>query len=104
MAGLNGTRNQEHVEIALPSKVIEYVACGLPILAFPHEAIKYFIERNNVGIVGEHVDDIARQLREVDPSEFRWNLETCRQSVIIEEKIGRLVDFYQQLIEKWSRS
>jgi glycosyltransferase involved in cell wall biosynthesis len=99
-AGLNGARNREHLEIALPNKVIEYVACGLPILAFPHEAIKYFIERNGVGIVGENVDDIARQLREVDPSEFRSNLRKCRQKVIIEDKIGQLIDFYRQLVEK----
>jgi hypothetical protein len=99
-AGLNATRNRAHLEIALPNKVIEYVACGLPVLAFPHKAMKYFIERNGVGIVGEHVDDIARQLAELDSSEFRSNLEKCRESVIIEEKIGQLIDFYRQLIEK----
>jgi glycosyltransferase involved in cell wall biosynthesis len=99
-AGLNGARNREHLEIALPNKVIEYVACGLPILAFPHEAIKYFIERNGVGIVGKNADDLARQLGEVDLSEFRSNLRKCRQSVIIEEKIRQLIDFYRQLMEK----
>ena len=82
--------------------MIEYVACGLPVLAFPHEAIEYFIERNGVGIVGESVDDLARQLGEVDLSEFRSNLEKCRQGVIIEEKIGQLIDFYRQLVEKFT--
>jgi glycosyltransferase involved in cell wall biosynthesis len=99
-AGLNATRNRVHLEIALPNKVIEYVACGLPVLAFPHEAMKYFIERNHVGIVGKNVDDLARQLGEVGLSEFRSNLEKCRQSVIIEEKIAQLIDFYRQLVEK----
>jgi glycosyltransferase involved in cell wall biosynthesis len=99
-AGLNATRNREHLGIALPNKVVEYVACGLPVLAFPHEAIKYFIERNRVGIVGKSVGDIARQLAELDPSELRSNLEKCSQSVIIEEKIGQLIDFYRQLVEK----
>ena len=101
-AGLNATRNREHLEIALPNKVVEYVACGLPVLAFPHEAIKYFIERNGVGIVGENVNDLARQLGEVDLSEFRSNLEKCRQGGIIEEKIGQLIDFYRQLVEKFT--
>jgi len=99
-AGLNEARNREHLEIALPNKVIEYVACGLPVLAFPHEAIKYFVEVNRVGIVGKNVDDLARQLGEVAPSEFRSNLRKCRQSMIIEEKIGQLIDFYGHLIEK----
>jgi glycosyltransferase involved in cell wall biosynthesis len=101
-AGLNATRNREHLEIALPNKVIEYVASGLPVLAFPHEAIEYFIEGNGVGIVEENVDDLALQLGEVDLSEFRSNLEKCRQGVIIEEKIGQLIDFYRQLVEKFT--
>lgn len=99
-AGLNATRNRGHLEIALPNKVIEYVACGLPVLAFPHEAIKYFIETNCVGIVGRTVDDIARQLAELDPSQLKSNLEKCGQSLVIEEKIGLLIDFYRQLVEK----
>ena len=99
-AGLNATRNREHLEIALPNKVIEYVACGLPVLSFPHEAIKYFVESNRVGIVGKNVGDVAKQLAELDPSELKSNLKKCRQSVIIEEKIGRLIDFYRQLVEK----
>ena len=101
-AGLNATRNREHLEIALPNKVVEYVACGLPVLAFPHEAIEYFIERNGVGIVGKNVDDLARLLAELDSSELGSNLEKCRRGVIIEEKIGQLIDFYRQLIEKFT--
>jgi glycosyltransferase involved in cell wall biosynthesis len=99
-AGLNATRNREHLEIALPNKVVEYVACGLPVLAFPHEAIKHFIENDHVGIVGKNADDIARLLAELDSSELRSNLEKCTQSLIIEEKIGQLIDFYRQLVEK----
>lgn len=83
-----------------PSKVIEYVACGLPILAFPHKAIRYVIEKKRVGIVGKSVGDIARQLAQLDLSELKSNLKKCRQSVIIEEKIGQLIDLYRRLVEK----
>jgi glycosyltransferase involved in cell wall biosynthesis len=99
-AGLNPARNRKHLEIALPNKVIEYVACGLPVLAFPHKTIKNFIERNRVGLVGNDVQDVARRLASVDPSELRSNVERCRPTLIIEEKIGRLVRFYQRLIEQ----
>jgi glycosyltransferase involved in cell wall biosynthesis len=101
-AGLNARRNRGHLEVALPNKVIEYVACGLPVLSFPHEAIEYFIKTHRVGIVGKSIDDIAAQLAEFDPSQLKPNLERCRQSMVIEEKITLLIDFYRQLVEKKS--
>jgi glycosyltransferase involved in cell wall biosynthesis len=86
-AGLNIASNTEHLEIALPNKVIEYVACGLPVLVFPHNAIRHFIEKGGVGLVGKNVHDLAEQLAYLDPSELKSNVEKCTQSVIIEDKI-----------------
>lgn len=99
-AGLNIASNIEHLEIALPNKVIEYVACGLPVLAFPHNAIRHFIEKGGVGLVGKNVHDLAEQLAYLDPSELKSNVEKCTQSVIIEDKIGQLIDLYQLLIDQ----
>jgi glycosyltransferase involved in cell wall biosynthesis len=99
-AGLNPAKNRKHLEIALPNKVIEYVASGLPVLAFPHKTIKDFIERNRVGVVGKDVQDVARRLAIVDSSELRSNVERCRPTLIIEERIGTLVRFYRRLIEQ----
>jgi hypothetical protein len=50
--------------------------------------------------VGKSVGDIARQLAQLDLSELKSNLKKCRQSVIIEEKIGQLIDLYRRLVEK----
>ena len=86
-AGLNIASNTEHLEIALPNKVIEYVACGLPVLVFPHKAIRHFIEKGGVGPVGKNIHDLAEQLAYLDPSELKSNVEKCTQSVIIEDKI-----------------
>jgi hypothetical protein len=101
-AGLNRAKNRKHLEIALPNKVIEYVACGLPVLAFPHRTIKNFIERNRVGVVGRDVQDVARRLAGVDPSELSSNVERCRPTLIIEERVGALVRFYHRLIEQYA--
>jgi glycosyltransferase involved in cell wall biosynthesis len=102
-AGLNTARNRKHLEIALPNKVIEYVACGLPVLVFPHKTIKNFIERNRVGVVGKDVQDVARRLAGVDASELRSNVERCGATLIIEERIGALVRFYRRLMERYPR-
>lgn len=101
-AGLNRGRNRKHLEIALPNKVIEYVACGLPVLAFPHKTIKEFIEKTRVGIVGRSVDDIAKQLANLDPSELKSNVEKQRQSLTLEQRIRQLVDFYDRLINQYA--
>lgn len=99
--GLNTARNRKHLEIALPNKVIEYVACGMPVLAFPHKAIEYFIEKNRVGLVGRNVDGLARQLAKVNLSELRLNVEKHRHHLVIEEKIGQVIKFYQELIDRY---
>jgi glycosyltransferase involved in cell wall biosynthesis len=99
-AGLNTAKNRKHLEIALPNKVIEYVACGLPVLAFPHRTIRNFIERNRVGVVGKDVHDVAGRLASADPSELRSNIERCRPTLIIEQKIRVLLRFYQRLMEQ----
>jgi len=96
-AGLNRARNREHLEMALPNKVVEYVACGLPVLAFPHSEIRQFIENNHVGIVGKDVDDLAKHLASVDICELKSSVEKYGQGVVIEKKIWRLIDFYTQV-------
>ncbi len=100
--GLNRARNRKHLEIAIPNKVFEYVVCGLPVLAFPHKAVRRFIERNGVGLVGENVDDLAKKLAKLDPSELQSNIERISQRLMIEEKIGRLIGFYQRLIYQYA--
>ena len=99
-AGLNIASNTEHLEIALPNKVIEYVACGLSVLAFPHNAIRHFIEKGGVGLVGKNVHGLAEQLAYLDPSELKSNVERCTRSVIIEDMIGQLIDLHQPLIDQ----
>ena len=63
--------------------------CGIPVLAFPHQAIKYSSERDRVAVVGQNVDDAARWLVQQDPSELRSNLGRCRRSLLREDKIGQ---------------
>ncbi len=96
-AGLNMVGNKRHLEMALPNKVIEYVACGLPVLAFPHREIRRFIERNRVGIVGRNVDELAKLMANADLSELQSNVERHRQNLTIEEKIHHVVDFYERI-------
>lgn len=96
-AGLNMVGNKRHLEMVLPNKVIEYVACGLPVLAFPHREIRRFIERNQVGIVGKNVDELAELMVNIDLPELQRNVERHRQNLVIEERIPHVVDFYERI-------
>lgn len=43
-AGFNRAKNEEHLDVAFPNKIMEYIACGLPVLAFPHKTLRSFIK------------------------------------------------------------
>ena len=42
-AGFNNATNKKHLDVTLPNKLFEYIACGLPVLSFPHRTQKKFI-------------------------------------------------------------
>ena len=104
-AGFNSKRNKRAVDVILPNKIIEYVAAGLPILAFPHKTIKNFIERNSVGITFETYGELARRLKEGGREDSSYEEKRMRRSTLklrrkltIEKNIGILIELYKDLI------
>jgi glycosyltransferase involved in cell wall biosynthesis len=97
-AGFNGAANNEHLELAFPNKIIEYVACGLPVLAFPHKTIQRFIEQYGVGLVFDDIDDLEELLKSGSPSNIRETVLNSRHCFAIENQISSVVDFYEQII------
>ncbi len=97
-AGLNRAENNKHLEIVLPNKVTEYIASGLPILAFPHKTIKRFIENNDVGLTFSNIDDLKLLLEKSKVSKMRENTLLVRRHLTIEKQIPKLVKFYEQTI------
>lgn len=71
--GFNGSENKRHLDIALPNKVMEYVASGLPVLAFPHRTIQQFIETHGVGLVFSDIDELEAVVKNEDLSKIRKN-------------------------------
>jgi len=97
-AGFNRAANNEHLDIVLPNKIIEYVACGLPVLAFPHKTIQRFIEQYGVGLVFDDTDELEELLKSGSPSNIRETVLNSRHCFAIENQISRVVDFYEQII------
>jgi len=97
-AGLNNAKNREHLDIALPNKILEYVSGGLPVIAFPHRTIQRFIEKYGIGLIIKDVDELPETLRNVNIPELKEHVMRLRHELTVESKIPKLVDFYDRII------
>jgi glycosyltransferase involved in cell wall biosynthesis len=99
-AGFNVTRNKEHMDVALPNKLFEYLASQLPVLSFPHKAQKEFIQANGVGLVFEDLNDLDNQIKDVGVARrLGNNVSKKRPDFTMEANIGRVLDLYGSLLE-----
>lgn len=95
-AGFNDVINKEHLDVALPNKAIEYIACGLPVLTLPHKTLSEFVEKHKVGLVINSFDDMKEQLFE--SNEIKEIVLKKRYEFTIENNISQLIQFYTGLI------
>jgi hypothetical protein len=99
-AGFNVSRNKEHIDVALPNKLFEYLTSQLPVLSFPHKAQKEFIQANGVGLVFEDLNDLDCQIKEQDTvRRLKRNVSRKRLDFTMEANIGRVLDLYGSLLE-----
>ncbi len=98
-AGFNDAKNKAHMDVALPNKTMEYLACGLPTLSFPHKAQKSFIEKRGVGIVFEDLEMLSEMLSDKNLlKEVQENVLRKRLQFTFERNIGKIIDLYQTLV------
>ena len=98
-AGFNDIKNKEHLDVALPNKAIEYIACGLPVLTLPHKTLSEFVEEHKVGLVINSFDDMKEQLWE--SNELKEIVIKKRYEFTIENNINQLIQFYTNLIAQY---
>ena len=99
-AGFNDTLNRVHMNTALPNKLFEYIACGLPVISFPHEALKRFLETHHLGLVIDAVSGLTEQLRNPEMAIIRENVRAHRLDFTVEANIGFIVNMYLELCGK----
>ena len=98
-AGFNvNKKNERHMNVALPNKIMEYVACGLPVLAFPHKTIKEFVNEHKVGLIFNDLDKMVDQIEDRElVKRIRKNVLESQYKFTIEQNIGKVIDFYKDL-------
>jgi glycosyltransferase involved in cell wall biosynthesis len=97
-AGFNDALNSKHLDAALPNKIFEYIACGLPILTFPHKTLKEFVERHRVGVVIRDFDELKEDLEKAQ--ELFNIVNRKRFEFTVEKNIDKLIDYYAGFIER----
>jgi glycosyltransferase involved in cell wall biosynthesis len=99
-AGFNDTLSSVHLDTVLPNKLFEYVASGLPVISFPHEALKHFLGTHRLGLVIDAVSGLAGRLRDPGMAAIRENVRAHRWDFTVEANIGSIVNMYFQLCEE----
>jgi glycosyltransferase involved in cell wall biosynthesis len=99
-AAFNVARNREHMDVALPNKLFEYLASRLPVLSFPHKTQKEFIQENGVGLVFEDLNDLDNQIKEENiVGRLKRNVSRKTLDFTMEANIGRVLNLYANLLE-----
>ncbi len=98
-AGFNDAKNKPHMDVALPNKTMEYLACGLPTLSFPHKAQKHFIKKHGVGIIVDDLETLPQKLSEKDlVRKVQENVLREMGHFTFEKNIDEIINLYQTLV------
>jgi glycosyltransferase involved in cell wall biosynthesis len=98
-AGFNSTLNRAHLDTALPNKLYEYLACGLPVLTLDHRALRRLLREEGVGIALDRVDDVAVALAAADADELRRRVALARDRFTVEHQIDRIAALYREVVD-----
>ena len=96
-AGFNDGLNAAHLDTALPNKLFESLACGLPVLALRHRAIARFLGERGLGLALDSPADLASELARAEIGRLRRRVAAARTSLTVEANTGSVVDLYERL-------
>ena len=98
-SGFNVAKNKAHMDVALPNKTFEYIACGLPVLSLPHEAQKKFIQKHGVGLVFNDLEEMQEKLADKEAVDrTRKTVFRKRFDFTVEKNIWAIVDLYHYVL------
>ena len=84
--------NFKHLESAMPNKLFEYLAAGLPVIAQDLYSIRKFFEKAPVGILFQSPDDILSGLKNFN------RIAPNNVPIVFEDEIERVEELYKILL------
>ena len=100
-AGFVGTYGEhEAFKGALPNKLFEYLACGVPILAANVPAVSEFLEENpGLGVTANDPKEAKEALKKIKKDKLRANVVKQRNKFSIDEQNEKFVEpIYKQFL------
>lgn len=95
--GLLGNLGSHEVwQHAMPNKLFEYMAAGIPVIALNAKAAGEFVEEHGFGISVSSVDEIASRWVEHRPC--RRNITMKRNDWCMDNHIHRVTDLYKEIL------
>lgn len=98
-AGFNRSKNKAHLRVTLANKVFEYISAGLPVISFPHETQKRFLETHKLGIVISDIGELSTALENGRIVNLKAEVQKRRYYFTVENNIGEVEEFYQKVLE-----
>ncbi|MBL7150214.1 MAG: glycosyltransferase family 4 protein [Candidatus Pacebacteria bacterium] len=77
--------------------MIEAMACGTPVIAYPNGAVPEVIKDKKTGFIVKNVKEMAEAIKNID----KINRKKCRERVEKYFSVEKMVDNYQKLIKKF---
>jgi glycosyltransferase involved in cell wall biosynthesis len=95
--GLVGNiENHPAWNVALPNKLFEYMAAGIPVVVFNASECAEFVKEHGVGIVVRSVKEFKERWKE--KRKCRENVIKKRRQFAMENHISRVEDLYRELV------
>ena len=82
----------------MPNKLFEYIACGLPVVTFPHQSLKRFINTHDLGVIVDNIDTLGDELSRIDFAALKHRVRAKRHDFTVEANMSDILDIYTALV------
>jgi len=77
--------------------MIEAMACGTPVIAYPNGAVPEVVDNKKTGFIVKNVQEMAEAIKNID----KIDRKKCRERVERYFSVERMVENYEEIIKKY---